>query len=300
MKKMCLTLSVVLLALLIWVKPVNGACFFGNIEAEKQTIAPGGSIKITIKISNLDYGTKGIDSFMTVLNYDKNIFENITNEDIKCLNSWDTPAFNETSGKIVSETTGVVQQDQDVFEITLKLKEDCTLSKTSISLTNTKVSNGTDLITSPDCELVLAISNLTSNDDNIQIDDENNIKIPDNTTKEDLENGLDSGKDIIIKDKDGNVLGDNDNVGTGSVVEIGNKDDEDYEEYVIIVLGDINGDGKISPIDLAKLNRHVLGIETITNEYMLKAADINIDGKVSPIDLAKLNRHVLGVELIQK
>ncbi len=58
------------------------------------------------------------------------------------------------------------------------------------------------------------------------------------------------------------------------------------------VLGDVNGDGKVSSGDLQFLERHLAewpGYETITNA---NAADVNGDGKVSSGDLQFLERHL--------
>ena len=63
----------------------------------------------------------------------------------------------------------------------------------------------------------------------------------------------------------------------------------DNNEYTVIVKGDINGDGKISLIDLSKLIAHYAEIK---NSQLLDleqlAGDINFDGKISLIDLSKL------------
>ena len=58
------------------------------------------------------------------------------------------------------------------------------------------------------------------------------------------------------------------------------------------VLGDVNGDGKVSSGDLQFLERHLAewpGYETITNA---NAADVNGDGKVSSGNLQFLERHL--------
>ncbi len=58
--------------------------------------------------------------------------------------------------------------------------------------------------------------------------------------------------------------------------------------------GDTNGDGKISLIDLANVQRHLLGLMKLTGDNFT-AADTNGDGKISLIDLANIQRHLLGL-----
>lgn len=62
--------------------------------------------------------------------------------------------------------------------------------------------------------------------------------------------------------------------------------------------GDVNGDGKISLIDLVHIKRHLLGISTLEGTQFA-AADINGDGKVTLLDYAMVKRHLLGIQLIQ-
>ena len=62
--------------------------------------------------------------------------------------------------------------------------------------------------------------------------------------------------------------------------------------------GDLNGDGKISTIDIVKVQRIIVGFDAV-NEDNLAVADINGDGKVSAIDIVKIQRHIVGLEKIQ-
>ena len=68
-----------------------------------------------------------------------------------------------------------------------------------------------------------------------------------------------------------------------------------------VVYGDVNGDGKISSVDLAMLRRYIACIDPITGEstVAVKAgADCNGNGKVDSIDLAMLRRYLACVDPI--
>ena len=58
--------------------------------------------------------------------------------------------------------------------------------------------------------------------------------------------------------------------------------------------GDINGDGKVNSLDVLKLQRHILGLEKLT-ESGRSLADLNGDGKVNAQDLLLLQKKVLGL-----
>ena len=65
-----------------------------------------------------------------------------------------------------------------------------------------------------------------------------------------------------------------------------------------VFVGDTNGDGKITIIDLAKIQIHILGDKLLTGNQF-KAGDINGDGKINIIDLARVQMHILGDKLIE-
>lgn len=61
--------------------------------------------------------------------------------------------------------------------------------------------------------------------------------------------------------------------------------------------GDVSGDGRISILDLAKVQNYILQKETFSDTEFY-SADINGDGKISILDLAKIQLHILGTQLI--
>lgn len=62
--------------------------------------------------------------------------------------------------------------------------------------------------------------------------------------------------------------------------------------------GDVNGDGKITVIDLAMVQSHMLNKNKLTGDSYY-SADINGDGKISVIDLAMIQSHMLGINKIE-
>ena len=60
-----------------------------------------------------------------------------------------------------------------------------------------------------------------------------------------------------------------------------------------VLIGDIDGNGKIGPTDLAKLKLYLIGEEKL-NEKQQKAADINKNGRITATDLAKLKLILIG------
>ena len=75
---------------------------------------------------------------------------------------------------------------------------------------------------------------------------------------------------------------------TGNTVVYNNK------TYKIVVIGDVNGDGKVNSTDFMQVRRHYLGLYTLTDAN-LKAADVNKDGKINSTDFMQIRRHFLGL-----
>jgi glycerophosphoryl diester phosphodiesterase len=73
------------------------------------------------------------------------------------------------------------------------------------------------------------------------------------------------------------------NIGTGFKL---------VEEYTVIIYGDINNDGKINSLDLMKVKKHILELETV-NGANLTAADVNKDNSLNSLDLMFIKQHTL-------
>lgn len=67
--------------------------------------------------------------------------------------------------------------------------------------------------------------------------------------------------------------------------------------YTLIVLGDVNGDGKITPSDYVKIKNKIMNVTTM-NEISESAADANRDGKITPADYVKIKNHIMNASKI--
>lgn len=75
--------------------------------------------------------------------------------------------------------------------------------------------------------------------------------------------------------------------GTGAKINLEGK------TYNLVMLGDVNGDGKISPADYVKVKNKITGASSM-NATTEKAADVNKDGKISPADYVKIKNQITG------
>ena len=115
----------------------------------------------------------------------------------------------------------------------------------------------------------------------------------------DLQELITTDLELEFQDNKGNILKENDLLGTGSkilVKENGNV----LRIYTILIYGDSNGDGKINSVDLLKIQRHILELEKLEGIY-LKASNVRKTGtKPTSVGLLLIQRHILGYQKIEQ
>ena len=66
------------------------------------------------------------------------------------------------------------------------------------------------------------------------------------------------------------------------------------DKYTVIMLGDINGDGKLSPTDYVFIKNHIMQTKELEMEIDKKAADVNEDQKISPTDYVFIKNYIMN------
>ena len=128
-------------------------------------------------------------------------------------------------------------------------------------------------------------SEVTSDEYKIENGYIKNIK--QNTKVEDFKKNINVMAEVIIKDKNGKIVQDDEIMATGMKVFAG------INIYTGVVTGDMDGNGKITITDLAKLCLHYIDKELLKDEYK-EAADVDGNNKISINDLAKLQLILIG------
>ncbi len=100
-------------------------------------------------------------------------------------------------------------------------------------------------------------------------------------------------------------------IATGNILQvIASVDNSVIKEIPVVLYGDINGDGEINGRDMLYMQRHILGISTLSGAYA-EAADINWDDRedgpngvkqstISVKDMLYLQRHLLDIQYISQ
>lgn len=124
----------------------------------------------------------------------------------------------------------------------------------------------------------------TTKNDKFKLEDSNLICEPATTVETVKEKYTDTK--IEVKDSSGKEISTG-NIGTGYSVTIGNK------KYIVVKIGDINGDGIIDARDSLRVLKYSVGTYKIDNEFA-NAADINKDEVIDARDSLRILKYSVG------
>lgn len=180
LKKKIIFILLIIIGIGIQTK-VSAADLIPSIDQQEQQ---GNSIKIHLKLSDIQDYEDGINVLSGKLMYNAEIFENVS---ITGINSWsaiyNNEEENENQGKFILITTaGNVTQEQEIAQIELKLKKNVKQQETEIEIKQIETSYHTETIPIEDKAIHLEI-----NENEIKII-QNNENILQNQGKEKVQN----------------------------------------------------------------------------------------------------------------
>jgi hypothetical protein len=131
------------------------------------------------------------------------------------------------------------------------------------------------------------------------IDDDYIRTVSDLTTAKDMKDQLDNDNSkLVIYKSDGTTeVTDTELVGTGCIVKL-IIDGIEKDSKVIIIRGDVNGDGEVELFDAADIINHFLDTQPLEGVYLI-AGDVNKDGETELFDAADIINHYLDTAPIQ-
>lgn len=129
----------------------------------------------------------------------------------------------------------------------------------------------------------IIFENLTT----VQVNGNKYVKIPNTLLPNNLTEQMDK---TALGDKvpEYKNLTDDGRLKTGSEITL-----DGNTQYIVVVIGDVNCDGDVSPIDVTMANSIRLGKATASDIQIL-AADFDSDNSVKPIDITMINSYRLG------
>lgn len=197
-------------------------------DVTSANIEQGQSITFVIKLSNIDAGD-GIGAVSGKFEYDTNVFEEIKAADIVAGSGWGSISYNDQNdrrGEFVTERAAgdIVSEDNDLMEITAKVKENAVLGRTEIKISNISASNGNEDIEISDVKAAITIVDAYGN------------SISNNTVNNSINNSLNNTANNAINNTANNTIKNTVNNNTGSTSGIPSAGIEDYFVPSIMIL----------------------------------------------------------------
>lgn len=120
-----------------------------SMTANNSKVKAGDEVLITVKVSNLEVGENGINSFSAYLSYDNDVFEQPTESNIDGIDGW-KPNYTVGTTKIQLYRERFLKTDGEIMQISLKTKEGLQNgTQGEVKLSTIIVSNSVDETTNP-------------------------------------------------------------------------------------------------------------------------------------------------------
>lgn len=265
-----------------------------ELKSTKTQVQKQEEFEVNVNIANIN-SERGIISLSGVIEYDKT---SLTLVKMEGKNGWETPtkdvSYNESNGKFVIVRNAVNKNNETVFTMTFKVN-DAAAENINIKLTDINVADGDKLFGIDKAETNVTLTEEPAPEEFITstkyiVGDTDISKIDAKTKFSDFKKNVETNCNLVLTDKEGNVLGDDTVVATGMILKGG-----ETLEYTLIVTGDINGNGEIDITDLGKAKLHVIEVENLIGIYH-KAADMDYNNKIDVNDVAKIKLVLIGLE----
>lgn len=164
-KKFFKIIITAIMLVLVYSTVVNALSFTPTMTPSQTTVAESTELTVTVKITNLDVGTNGINSFSAKLDYDTSVFETLNASSVDGLSGWSATYDPETK-LIVLTKLQFVNTEEELFQITLKTKSGVTGKTGSIKLTEVVAADPTNKIEAQDVSTSIAVGTAASNTSN--------------------------------------------------------------------------------------------------------------------------------------
>ena len=278
-----------------------------KINPSQTNLEPGQTINIQFNIENISIPTSNIKM---EFRYNKNIFEKLTEDDFNQIRGWNLPTISVEDDEQDNSSyyvTAITDRGLDtttpnnILNFNLKVKEgltDYSNAYISIEYMEAGSSDGNEIIKenkninytfTKNQELYLSTEKYKigeNNTGNYEDGDKYIYRISPETKISDFINNLSTNGNIRVYNANGEEEADYDKlIGTGMILKV--TKDNQIIELVISVLGDIDGNGEVTPTDVAESIQKEIGADNL-NELQILSVDIDENKDITPTDIAEI------------
>jgi len=243
-------------------------------KASTNELKGGQEVTITLNFSEYQQIKDGLNAYQATLEYNKDIFEEVKQEDFQCLNDWEKLQYNQATGEFVAIKKVGSTEPEDIVSITLKTKQGVKATITDIKIKDIITSEGERDIAIAETKATINIieeqeekpeepkpEKITSTKYTIAGGYIERI-LPNTTVAQFKENvtleNVTTNPQIIFTDHEGMPLAEDGIVTTGTQIKVGKT-----LQYTLVVIGDTDSDGEITINDMAELKLHIIEKELL-------------------------------------
>lgn len=151
----------ILIISLLAIKVYAASSFTTTLTPSSTSVSADTEVVVTVAVSNLNIDG-GISGFTAYLDYDTDVFETLTDSSVEGLNDW-LVTYSTSSGKIALVRTSFVTEDQDIMQITLRVKSDAEEgAEGTVTLSNVVVTNNDEDITGSNVSTTITVGEESS------------------------------------------------------------------------------------------------------------------------------------------
>jgi len=113
-----------------------------NLYGNVSTLTGGQELQVTLKLDQYKNISKGLNAYKAKLEYDKDVFENVSKNNFLSLNNWEMLEFNEKTGEFVAIKKSGSKKPEEVVKIRLKTKNNIKDGKSTVKVKEIVTSEG--------------------------------------------------------------------------------------------------------------------------------------------------------------
>ena len=159
------------------------------LESRNTNLSNSREVEVILRLDNYEKIDKGVNVYKATLEYDKNVFEEVSESDFEPLNNWEEIKFNKDTGEFIAIHKTGSKVSEEIMKIKVKVKDNAKAGKEDIVIKDIVTSDGKkDMVV----EELKTTVDIIQNQNNKPGDSENssgtedNLLNPDNSIKEDL------------------------------------------------------------------------------------------------------------------
>lgn len=136
---------------------IYASSFKITAKANTTTLKAGETVEITLTVSDIDVGDLGMNALEGYIEYDENIFEPVTQENVTGQNGWSI-TYNSDNGKFLGVLLASgVNETTVVGTVKLKVKSGIQSTSTTVKFVNIATNDGVNLVEETDKTVNLTI-----------------------------------------------------------------------------------------------------------------------------------------------